>query len=71
LVAGQEEIETAARQARNLAKEYQDRPKLQVFTLYAAQNMYVANVIGLPFLNNNKAIHIYKYLMSKLEVFKN
>jgi len=38
-LTGQEEIETAARQARNLAKEYQDRPKLQVFTLYAAQNI--------------------------------
>jgi hypothetical protein len=49
LVAGQEEIESAARQARALAKEYQDRPKLQVFTLYAAQNMYVASVICLLF----------------------
>jgi hypothetical protein len=49
LVAGQEEIESAARQVRALAKEYQDRPKLQVFTLYAAQNMYVAYVICLHF----------------------
>lgn len=36
-LTGQEEIETAARQARQLAKEYPDRPRLMVVTLYAAQ----------------------------------
>ncbi|XP_023319650.1 putative ATP-dependent RNA helicase DHX33 isoform X2 [Eurytemora carolleeae] len=37
-MTGQEEIETAARQARMLAREYPNAPRLVVCTLYAAQS---------------------------------
>lgn len=36
-LTGQEEIETMARQARAIAKEFPDRPRLEVITLYAAK----------------------------------
>jgi len=37
-LTGQEEIENICRQAKVLAKEYEDAPRLTVFTLYAAQS---------------------------------
>ena len=36
-LTGQEEIETMARSIRAIAKEFQDRPRLEVVTLYAAK----------------------------------
>ena len=36
-LTGQEEIETMARQVRNIAKEFSDRPRLEVMPLYAAK----------------------------------
>jgi len=36
-LTGQEEIESMAKQVRNIAKEFSDRPKLDVVTLYAAK----------------------------------
>jgi len=36
-MTGQDEIEAMARQVRALAKEYPERPRLEVFTLYAAK----------------------------------
>merc|ERR1719228_1954225 len=36
-MTGQDEIEALARQVRTLAKEYPDRPRLEVITLYAAK----------------------------------
>eukprot|EP00088_Acartia_fossae_P055890 TRINITY_DN6499_c0_g1_i5.p1 TRINITY_DN6499_c0_g1~~TRINITY_DN6499_c0_g1_i5.p1 ORF type:complete len:681 (+),score=96.89 TRINITY_DN6499_c0_g1_i5:39-2081(+) len=40
-LTGQEEIENTARQARLLAKEFHDRPRLIIVTLYAAQTSEV------------------------------
>jgi len=36
-LTGQEEIESMARQVRNIAKEFPDRPRLEVMALYAAK----------------------------------
>ena len=36
-MTGQEEIESMARQVRNIAKEFPDRPRLEVMALYAAK----------------------------------
>ena len=36
-LTGQEEIESMARQVRSIAKEFPDRPRLEVVTLYAAK----------------------------------
>ena len=49
-LTGQEEIETMARSIRSIAKEFPDRPRLEVVTLYAAktseQQQYVFKKTG-------------------------
>jgi len=44
-LTGQEEIETMARQVRNIAKEFTNTPRLEVITLYAAKTSEQQQVV--------------------------
>merc|ERR1719427_1678260 len=57
-MTGQEEIENMARQIRTIAKEYQDRPRLEVVTLYASKTPESQQQVFRPTANGCRKVVI-------------